>query len=105
MNTLTATGFSAITTAAICGISPSPSNYSVVNVSNNGLASSSSISLDLGTNPTIKSLLDSISRIESRLLILKPDPEKIKKYEALQKAYNHYCMLEALLQDEQQYEK
>jgi len=34
--------------------------------------------------------------IEQRLSILVPDPEKLEHYEALQKAYNHYKVLEAL---------
>lgn len=43
-----------------------------------------------------KSLSDFMETIEKRLSILQPDPKKLKKYEALQKAYNHYKMLEAL---------
>ena len=43
-----------------------------------------------------KSLKDWMAVMEKRLSILVPDPKKLKKYEALQKAYNHYKMLEAL---------
>lgn len=43
-----------------------------------------------------KSLRDWMAIMEKRLAILVPDPKKLKKYEALQKAYNHYKMLEAL---------
>jgi hypothetical protein len=43
-----------------------------------------------------KSLSEFMETIEKRLSILQPDPKKLKKYEALQKAYNHYKMLEAL---------
>jgi hypothetical protein len=39
--------------------------------------------------------------IENRLAILQPDPKKLKKFEALQKAYNHYKMLEALCDAEE----
>ena len=38
--------------------------------------------------------------LEKRLAILNPDPKKLAKYEALQKAYNHYKLLEALLHEE-----
>jgi hypothetical protein len=43
-----------------------------------------------------KSIADFMETMEKRLAILQPDPKKLKKYEALQKAYNHYKMLEAL---------
>jgi len=36
--------------------------------------------------------------ISNRLAILVPDPEKLEHFEALQKAYNHYKMLEKLCQ-------
>jgi hypothetical protein len=34
--------------------------------------------------------------MEKRLAILQPDPKKLKKFQALQKAYEHYKLLEAL---------
>jgi hypothetical protein len=43
-----------------------------------------------------RSLTESLETIEKRLAILVPDPKKLEKYEALQKAYNHYRTLEAL---------
>jgi hypothetical protein len=43
-----------------------------------------------------KNLTEFMDTIEKRLAILQPDPKKLKKFEALQKAYNHYKMLEAL---------
>ena len=43
-----------------------------------------------------KSLTDWMETMEKRLAILVPDPKKLEKFEALQKAYNHYKMLEAL---------
>ena len=43
-----------------------------------------------------RSLIDFIETLEKRLAILTPDPKKLEKYEALQKAYKHYKMLEAL---------
>jgi hypothetical protein len=40
-------------------------------------------------------------KIEDRLAILMdPDPEKLKKYQALKKAYDHYKLLEKLIGEE-----
>lgn len=47
-----------------------------------------------------KSLCDWMATMEKRLAILVPDPKKLEKFEALQKAYNHYKMLEALCEIE-----
>jgi hypothetical protein len=38
--------------------------------------------------------------IEKRLAILQPNPKKLAKFEALQKAYDHYKLLEALCHSE-----
>ena len=43
-----------------------------------------------------RSLGDMLTTIEKRLAILTPDPAKLKHFEALQKAYDHYKTLEAL---------
>jgi hypothetical protein len=43
-----------------------------------------------------KDLAKSLEAIEKRLAILVPDPKKLEKFEALQKAYSHYKLLEAL---------
>ena len=48
-----------------------------------------------------KSLNDWMETMEKRLAILVPDPKKLEKFEALQKAYNHYKMLEALCEIEE----
>ena len=37
-----------------------------------------------------------LETIEKRLAILEPNPKKLDKFEALQKAYEHYKLLEAL---------
>lgn len=42
------------------------------------------------------SILETLEKIEKRLSILRPDPEKLKHFEALRKAYEHYKTLEAL---------
>lgn len=43
-----------------------------------------------------KSLNKWMETMEKRLAILVPDPKKLAQFEALQKAYNNYKMLEAL---------
>jgi hypothetical protein len=43
-----------------------------------------------------KSLGKFMETMEKRLAILQPDPKKLKKFQALQKAYEHYKLLEAL---------
>lgn len=47
-----------------------------------------------------KSLGELFSKIEDRLAILQPDPKKLEKYEALRKAYEHYKLLEKLVQED-----
>ena len=42
------------------------------------------------------SFKETIESINKRLAILQPNPEKLKHFEALQKAYEHYKTLEAL---------
>jgi hypothetical protein len=43
-----------------------------------------------------KNLVAFMETLEKRLAILQPDPKKLEKFEALKKAYNHYKVLEAL---------
>ena len=45
-----------------------------------------------------KSLSKLLETIEKRLAILTPDPKKLEQFEALQKAYDNYKVLEALCQ-------
>lgn len=47
-----------------------------------------------------KSLSKWMETVEKRLAILQPNPKKLAKFEALQKAYNHYKLLEALCHSE-----
>jgi hypothetical protein len=47
-----------------------------------------------------RSLQELFSKIEDRLVILQPDPAKLEKYEALRKAYDHYKLLEKLVQED-----
>ena len=53
-----------------------------------------------------RSLKTFMDTVEKRLSILQPDPKKLKKFEALQKAYEHYKHLERLceLDDEDEQE-
>jgi hypothetical protein len=43
-----------------------------------------------------KSLKEFMNKVEDRLAILQPDPNKLEKFEALRKAYEHYKTVEAL---------
>lgn len=43
-----------------------------------------------------QNLAETLQRIQDRLAILVPDPKLLGKYEALQQAYEHYKLLEAL---------
>jgi hypothetical protein len=47
-----------------------------------------------------RSIVDTLNAIEQRLSILTPDPKKLAKYEALQKAYAHYKTMEAMCFDD-----
>ena len=73
------------------------SSYSpAVNITNSGI--------ELGDTGDIKlgevSLKETLHTIQERLAILVPDPKKLKKYEALKQAYEHYKLLETLCNDE-----
>ena len=78
-------------------------------ISNGGSAwSNSQHSLTVTGNAEIEGTLkvggrdisESLKNIEKRLAILVPDPEKLEKFEALKKAYEHYKLLEALCHEE-----
>lgn len=46
------------------------------------------------------SILHVMQKIENRLAILQePDPEKLEKFAALKKAYDHYVLMEKLIGD------
>lgn len=45
-----------------------------------------------------KSLKEFMTKMEERLAILVPDPEKLEKFQALKKAYEHYKTMERLCQ-------
>ena len=52
-----------------------------------------------------RSLKEFMTKMEERMAILVPDPEKLEKFEALKRAYEHYKTMERLCQIEQQDEK
>jgi|SaaInl5LU_22_DNA_1037371.scaffolds.fasta_scaffold00114_66 hypothetical protein len=55
------------------------------------------INLTTGETQTISSITERLDTIESRLNILKPDPEMLEKYKILQDLYEQYKTAEALL--------
>ncbi len=63
-----------------------------VNITSNG------IEMPAGSDIKIdgQSLKEFMTKMEQRLAILVPDPEKLEKFEALKKAYEHYKTMEAL---------
>jgi len=91
-----------------------PTNYGNITISSAGATGSSYFTgINSATGPSglhvngtaefegdvkIKgvSVLETLEKIEKRLCILRPDPEKLEHFEALKKAYEHYKTLEAL---------
>lgn len=69
------------------GLTMNASNYSDIKIE------ASNISVN-GTK--LSDILDSIN---SRLNILVPNPNKLEKYEALKEAYEHYKLMEAMLDE------
>jgi hypothetical protein len=49
----------------------------------------------------VAEMRERLGAIEERLNILVPDPAKLEKYEALQKAYEHYKTMERLCVEEE----
>ena len=47
-----------------------------------------------------KSLSVTLADIQKKLMILTPDPKKLEKWQALQKAYDRYKILETLLYED-----
>lgn len=58
-------------------------------------------SFDWSGSSNTTSIENRLDKIEKRLSILVPDPEKIEKFEALKKAYEHYKTLESLCELEE----
>jgi hypothetical protein len=45
------------------------------------------------------SVLETLEKINERLAILVPDPKKLEKFAALKKAYDHYKLMESLIDE------
>jgi hypothetical protein len=73
---------------------------SVGNISGAGLHVTSDAEFESDITIQGKSLSKWMGAVEKRLAILQPNPKKLKKFEALQKAYDHYKLLEALCHSE-----
>jgi hypothetical protein len=78
---------------------------------NNGTSGISSTDFNWSTsNPDMEiqgdlkikgvSVLETLQQIQDRLAILQPDPAKLEKFQALRTAYEHYKLLEKLLNEE-----
>lgn len=97
---LTTASFQTLTTAQIasltCQGSSGPYNFNVTNGK-----SKTSLVVDGDITWKGRSLDNFLKSIESRLAILQPNPEKLEKFEALKKAYEHYKLLETLINDEE----
>ena len=68
-----------------------------VGSNNHGIQVAEDCDITIGDR-SLKKFMDSM---EKRLAILQPDPAKLEKFEALQKAYEHYKTLEALCEIEE----
>jgi len=83
-------------------------NYSWTTTASNTVhINSDGIEMAQGTDLKIdgKSLKDFMTKMEQRLSILVPDPEKLEKFEALKKAYEHYKTMESLCFPDEEEEK
>ncbi len=72
-----------------------------VNIDNDGVNIKDGGDLKIGGH----SLKEFMTKMEQRLAILVPDPERLEKFEALKKAYEHYKTMEALCFPEEKDEK
>jgi hypothetical protein len=71
-------------------------NTNIGTISGAGLHVTSNAEFDGDIKWKGRSLGDLLTTIEKRLAILTPDPEKLKQFESLRKAYEHYKTMEAL---------
>ena len=89
--TISGGGYTTTSASGISWSTISPST-ATVNIDNKGI--------DIKEGGDIKvngrSLSEFMTKMEQRLSILVPDPEKLEKFEALKKAYEHYKTMEAL---------
>ena len=108
--TITAGGASATSSSYLYSSGTGTTNWTTstpyITTGIGGVGSTPSIKVtgdaEFDGNVTIKGkdLVSFMETLEKRLAILQPDPKKLEKFEALKKAYNHYKMLEALCEIE-----
>jgi hypothetical protein len=78
-----------------------PYTFSTNNTVSTGLHVSTDAIFDKDVKIQGRSISKTLDKIEDRLAILQdPDPEKLKKFAALKKAYDNYKMLERLIGDD-----
>jgi hypothetical protein len=89
-------------------ISTPATGYPYITTGTGGFSNYGTIHIN-GTNPTLSTdkvkidlneLGELISTLKERLLIITPNFEKMEKYQALKKAYDHYKLIESMLGDE-----
>lgn len=111
LNSVSLSGTGGSSTYSLGATGGSLYNYNNTNYTFNTAAMGASghlgtggIHISEGSDITIgeRSLLKTLDKIEQRLSILVPDPKKLKRYEALKQAYEHYQTLEALCLEEPQ---
>ena len=84
------------TTAGYNGTWGSITGSSVLTTNSSGLHVTSDAEFEGDVKIKGVSILETLGKIEKRLSILRPDPEKLEHFESLRKAYEHYKTLEAL---------
>ena len=95
----TAAGANGTSGSYYYGNSNSWGNVTVSNSYSSGLHVQSDAKIDGDLTVQGISIVKTLEKINERLAILVPDPDKLEKYAALKKAYEHYKTLEALLQE------
>jgi len=86
-------------TGAIYQSSPAPS-WSMNLTSGPGVLTNSTVLHASDVMLDGRSLASFMDKVSQRLCILTPDPEKLKKFQVLKDAYEHYLTLERLLNEE-----
>lgn len=73
------------------------SSHPTVNIHQRGIDMEASADIKIGD----QSLKEFMKAVSDRLAILVPDPAKLEKYAALKAAYEHYKLLESLINDDE----
>jgi hypothetical protein len=91
-----ATGTTSYTNGYSINSSVYGTGQSTVNITNTGVEMAEGTDIKIGG----RSLKEFMTKMEQRMAILVPDPDKLEKFEALKKAYEHYKTMESLCFDE-----